>query len=176
MNWPIYWLGIGANIGDPKSQMAEAIGLLDGHDAISLVDVAPLYKTPPWGKTDQPFFLNSALSISSAMEPLELLDVMKSIERDLDRRPGERWGPRPIDLDILAWEGGAFDHERLQVPHPRAHERAFVLVPLSDIAPRLVLAGSAVAALAASVDRTGVSLAAIGGWHQPSGNSGGVQS
>ncbi|MEN0087290.1 MAG: 2-amino-4-hydroxy-6-hydroxymethyldihydropteridine diphosphokinase [Pseudomonadota bacterium] len=170
-----YWLGIGANIGDPRGQMAKAIALLANHPSVSLEAVAALYRTPPWGKTDQPFFLNSALSVRSDLQPRDLLEAMKEIERQMDRRPGERWGPRPIDLDIIAWEGGAFVDERLTIPHVQAHERPFVLIPLADIAPELVLAGSAVADLADLSDRSGISQALPAGWHQDADNSGGIQ-
>ncbi|MEO0637207.1 MAG: 2-amino-4-hydroxy-6-hydroxymethyldihydropteridine diphosphokinase [Pseudomonadota bacterium] len=170
-----YWLGIGANIGNPEEQMSLSISYLNSHLDVTVESVAPLYRTPPWGKTDQPHFLNSALSVSSSLVPLELLDFCKSVEMRLDRRPGERWGPRPIDLDIIAWGGGGFVSDRLELPHPRAAERGFVLVPLVDIAPDLELDGATVAELAARADCAGISMAEPTGWHQSDGNRGGDQ-
>ena len=110
------------------------------------------------GKTDQPDFLNAVVALTTALAPQELLAVCMEIERKLKRVRKERWGPRPIDLDIL-WHGGrTVDLPDLKVPHPRMMERAFVLVPLAEIAPGLDLGPATAAEAARRLDATGVSL------------------
>ncbi|MEM1364727.1 MAG: 2-amino-4-hydroxy-6-hydroxymethyldihydropteridine diphosphokinase [Pseudomonadota bacterium] len=160
-----YWLGIGANIGDPRAQMADAIRRIGDLSGTNVEAVAPLYKTPPWGITDQPYFLNSALAVSSDFAPLALLGALKAIEMAMERVGGQRWGPRPIDLDIIAWSEGIFDNERLHIPHARAHDRGFVLVPLADLNDDLPLQGNTVADLLSKADTKGIERAADANWH-----------
>jgi 2-amino-4-hydroxy-6-hydroxymethyldihydropteridine diphosphokinase len=115
--------------------------------------VSPVYETAPRDLEDQPSFLNAACRVASPLDPPALLAVLKGIERSLGRVPGRRYGPRAIDLDILVWEGGAWNDDALQVPHPRLAERRFALVPLLDLDPDLTLPGGEVLGdLAAAID------------------------
>lgn len=97
--------------------------------------VSRVYETEPLGELNQPAFLNMAAEIKTGLSPLELLNAVKEIERELGRKDGPRWGPRPIDIDIILWDGLAMSDARLTIPHPRFRERAFVLAPLAEIAP-----------------------------------------
>ena len=119
---------------------------------------SPLYLTPPWGVLEQPPFVNAVAKLETALAPHDLLDALLAIERAAGRvRDGERWGPRTLDLDILHVDGVVLDDERVTLPHPRIHERAFVLVPLNDLAPGLQLPGQGrVADLLAALDATGL--------------------
>jgi len=100
------------------------------------------YRTPPWGHVEQPDFVNAAIAVDTSLPALALLDALLATERAFGRvRDGERWGPRTIDLDLLAYGDDVIDDERLTVPHPRIAERAFVLLPLADIAADAVLPG-----------------------------------
>lgn len=127
------WLSLGANIGDPPAQLAEAIRRVDAHPQISVVSQSSVLTTKPWGKTDQPDFANQAVTVETSLEPLELLDVILGIELDMGRVRKEVWGPRLIDIDMIAYERVEMTTPRLTLPHPHAHERDFVLVPLEEI-------------------------------------------
>ena len=129
------WLALGANLGDPPAQIAAAIDALDAHDAISVTARSSLIITKPWGKTDQPDFLNGAVAVETTLTPDALLDTCLGIETALGRTRDEVWGPRLIDLDIIAYERLVLRSGRLTLPHPHAHARAFVLKPLREIAP-----------------------------------------
>lgn len=129
------WLGLGANIGDPAAQVREAVQRLDGYPGISVVAQSSMLITKPWGKTDQPDFSNMVVEVETDLAPVDLLDACLGIERDMGRVRDIRWGPRRIDIDIVAYERLEFNSERLQVPHRFAHERDFVLDPLREIAP-----------------------------------------
>lgn len=139
------WLGLGGNIDDPIASMARALRLLDARDDTKVVAVSKVYRTPPWGKTDQAWFHNACAEIETALTPLQLIAICLDVERSLKRVRLERWGPRIIDIDILAMQTKAgeaiiMNDETLELPHPRIQERAFVLVPLNDIAPELNIA------------------------------------
>ena len=127
------WLSLGANIGDPPAQLAEAIRRMAAHPAVSVVRQSSVLTTKPWGKTDQPDFANQAVAVETSLEPLELLDVILGIELDMGRVRQEVWGPRLIDIDMIAYERVEMTSPRLTLPHPYAHERDFVLVPLREI-------------------------------------------
>ncbi len=129
------WLSLGANIGDPQSQVAEAVRLLDVHDHIAVTARSSVIITKAWGKTDQPDFANMALAIETDLSPIDLLHACLDIERDMGRVRHEVWGPRLIDIDIIAYERLEMDSTKLILPHRFAHERDFVLVPLREIAP-----------------------------------------
>ncbi|MHA6690422.1 2-amino-4-hydroxy-6-hydroxymethyldihydropteridine diphosphokinase [Devosia sp. A449] len=131
------WLSLGANIGDPSAQLAEALRRIDSHDAISITKQSRVIITKAWGKTDQPDFANMAIELETSLKPLELLDVFQSIELEMGRIRKEVWGPRLIDLDIIAYDQLVLHTPRLTIPHPYAHERDFVLSPLSEIAPEV---------------------------------------
>ena len=134
-------LGLGGNLGDPPAAMAEALRRLDARADCSVSAVSRLYKTPPWGKTDQADFFNCCALLETSLEPEALLDVCLSIEQSMKRERIERWGPRTIDIDILTYGDRTAGSERLSLPHPRMTERAFVLVPLAEIAPGIKVSG-----------------------------------
>lgn len=150
------WLGIGSNIGDMAAMLDRAVAALAAVPGIRVLARSPDYRTPPWGKTDQPWFLNGAVAIETDLDPHALLDACQGIERDLGRIREERWGPRIIDIDVLAYEGAAVDDERLVLPHRYVRERAFVLVPLAEIAPNLTIGGEKVSDALTKLDRTGI--------------------
>lgn len=139
--WRKAWLGLGGNIGDVEANMRRALELLSDRPEIHLTRVSPLYATPPWGLEEQPDFLNASAEICSCLPAEELLEACLATERELKRVRQQRWGPRTIDIDILAMEGAEVTSQRLTVPHPRLTERAFALVPLADLAPELIIAG-----------------------------------
>jgi 2-amino-4-hydroxy-6-hydroxymethyldihydropteridine diphosphokinase len=134
------YLGLGANLGDPIAQLRRALDELVRRDIlIEPIRRSSFYRTPPWGSVaDQPWFLNAAVSGTTSQQPLRLLTSLKAIESDLGRRSeSPRWGPRPIDLDILLYGRAAMSTPELTIPHPRLTERAFALLPLLEIAPDL---------------------------------------
>lgn len=151
------FLSLGGNIGNPRHSMAEALRAVDADRHTRLVRVSSLYKTPPWGMADQPDFLNCAAEICTGRSARELLDLCLSIEQAHKRVRRERWGPRTVDLDILAYGDVELAEPGLAIPHPRMLERAFVLVPLAEIAPQLVLSGKAVSSHLAKVETIGIS-------------------
>ncbi|KRA45793.1 2-amino-4-hydroxy-6-hydroxymethyldihydropteridine diphosphokinase [Devosia sp. Root635] len=132
------WLSLGANLGDPPAQLAEAIRRIAAHPGIVVTRRSAVLATKPWGKTDQPDFANQAVAVETSLEPLELLDVILGIELDMGRVRQEVWGPRVIDIDMIAYDRVELNSPRLTLPHPYAHERDFVLVPLREIAPDVV--------------------------------------
>ncbi|MER9555423.1 2-amino-4-hydroxy-6-hydroxymethyldihydropteridine diphosphokinase [Mesorhizobium sp. M0323] len=156
------YLSLGGNLGDPAKSMAAALGILDANERTRVVAVSSLYRTPPWGKLDQPDFLNAAAEISTALAPRALLDVCLDAERKLKRVREERWGPRLIDIDILVFGDRIIHETGLEVPHPRMLERAFVLAPLAEIAPELVVDGKSVSERLAAVDTSGIERLASG--------------
>ena len=164
-------LGLGGNIGDTRGLMARAIGRLAAHPGIAVAAVSALYRTPPWGRTDQPAFLNGALRAETSLPPRQLLQAILDVERQLGRERGERWGPRTIDIDILTYGAEAIDEPGLHVPHPRLAERAFALAPLVDVAPDAEIAGRRASELLAELDTAGLVRLAEPGWHQMAGSS-----
>jgi 2-amino-4-hydroxy-6-hydroxymethyldihydropteridine diphosphokinase len=133
------YLGLGSNEGDSRQQIEQAvtdIGLLPG---TRVVRVSPFYGSTPWGKADQPDFVNVVAEIATELEPRALLDAVKAIERAHGRGPRERWGPRPLDIDILVLGNRRVSEPGLEVPHPRMWERAFVLRPLADLRPTMTV-------------------------------------
>jgi 2-amino-4-hydroxy-6-hydroxymethyldihydropteridine diphosphokinase len=147
-------LGLGANLGDPVATLREAklrLGALGRISAIS-----SLYRTPPWGVERQPPFVNAALALDTPLDPDALLAALKSLETELGRVASFRWGPRSIDIDILAYDGVERSGPALTIPHARLYERAFVLVPLAEIDPGYAEARDALpAADVAAVERIG---------------------
>ncbi|HMM21543.1 MAG TPA: 2-amino-4-hydroxy-6-hydroxymethyldihydropteridine diphosphokinase [Selenomonadales bacterium] len=139
-------LGLGSNVGDREGNIRAALEALARYPDIELIAVSSLYETAPVGFTDQPDFLNAAARISTALEPLELLQVCLGIERDLGRVREVKWGPRTMDIDLLIYDAVELASEQLTLPHPRLHERCFVLVPLAEIAPDVPVRGGKTAA------------------------------
>lgn len=156
------YLSLGGNLGDPAASMATALRLLDADESTSVIAVSSLYRTPPWGKLDQPDFLNAAAEISTALAPRALLDLCLEAERKLKRVREERWGPRLIDIDILVFGDRIIHETGLEVPHPRMLERAFVLAPLAEIAPELAVGGRSVSERLSAVDTSGIERLASG--------------
>jgi 2-amino-4-hydroxy-6-hydroxymethyldihydropteridine diphosphokinase len=158
-------LGLGGNIGDTRQLLAAAIDRLKGRPGIGVDAVSALYRTPPWGKTDQPPFLNAAARIETSLSARGLLEAVLSVERQLGRERSERWGPRTVDIDILLFGDEAIDEPGLHVPHPRLTERAFALAPLVDVMPDARLSGRRAADWLNEADRAGMERVAEPGWH-----------
>jgi 2-amino-4-hydroxy-6-hydroxymethyldihydropteridine diphosphokinase len=134
----VAYIGLGANLGDREATLRRALELL-GEEVVA---VSTFRETEPVGYTDQPRFLNAAAAVDTELPPRELLNRMLAVERELGRtRDGPRWGPRTIDLDLLLYGDEAVDEPGLRVPHPRLHERRFVLEPLAELDPALVVPG-----------------------------------
>lgn len=131
----IAYIGLGANLGDPRRQVLEALRRLGEAEEVEVVKVSTLYLTPPMGPPSQPWYVNAVAQIRTRLTPEELLRVLLGIEVAMGRVRGERWGPRLIDLDLLLYDGEVITGTELTVPHPEMHRRAFVLVPLAEIAP-----------------------------------------
>ena len=148
-------LGLGGNLGDPAATIAAALTRLDG-GGVRILRRSGFYRTAPWSVPDQPDFVNLCAAGETALSPQALLALIHRIEADLGRERRERWGPRPIDIDILTYGDAAADEPGLTIPHPRLTERAFVLVPLLDIAAERLVEGRTVRDWAASIDRSGV--------------------
>ncbi|WP_421593664.1 2-amino-4-hydroxy-6-hydroxymethyldihydropteridine diphosphokinase [Shinella sp. M27] len=155
-------LGLGGNIGDPVQSMAEALRALDARPDCRLTAVSRLYRTPPWGKTDQDWFFNACALVETSLAPEALLDTCLGIERDMKRERKERWGPRTIDIDVLTYEGVEQSGGRLELPHPRMTARGFVLMPLSDIARDLIVAGRTIGDWLQDADVAGIEPASAG--------------
>lgn len=134
-------LGIGGNLGDTQQNLINVISNLAHQLDVEVLSVSKLYKTPPWGKTDQPAFLNACLLVETSLTARQLLDKCLDIEQKLGRVRAERWGPRQVDIDILYFGDEVIVEEGLEVPHPRMTDRAFVMQPLSDIAPDKLISG-----------------------------------
>ena len=128
------YLSLGANLGDRQASLRAALQRLDCLPGSSLSAVSSFYETAPWGRTEQPPFLNLAACLRTQLTPERLLDCCQKIEADLGRERKEKWGPRVMDIDLLRAPGKSIDQPRLQLPHPYLLERAFVLVPLAEIA------------------------------------------
>ena len=132
----VAYVGLGANLGDREETSRAAVAELP-----DVVAVSTLRETDPVGVTDQPQFLNGVAALDTELAPRELLDHLLAVERRLGRERKERWGPRTIDLDLLLYGNEVIDEDGLKIPHPRLHERRFVLEPLADLAPQLVVPG-----------------------------------
>ncbi len=155
-DWVAIGLGLGGNVGDPEVMIARAIDVLRARGHVRLDAVSSLYRTAPWGPVPQSDFANACALGVTDLAPRVLLAEIKAVEALLGRIEGERWGPRAIDIDILFYADATIEAPDLVIPHRSLLERAFVLVPLAEIAPDLVIAGSRVADAAARVDRSGV--------------------
>lgn len=131
------YIALGTNLGDRSTNLMAAQMMLS-QEGIRLRGASKVYETAPWGVLDQPDFLNQVLMVETQQNPQELLKCFKDIEYRLGRRTGVRYGPRPMDLDILLYDDMVLETPDLVIPHPRLAERAFVLVPLADLAPDLI--------------------------------------
>lgn len=135
------YLGLGGNIGDVAASMQTAIDRLNANPSCKVVAVSRVFRTPPWGPVEQDWYLNACAEIETELSAPELLDLVLRTERDLGRVRDTRWGPRTLDIDILIYGDGAVELDNLTIPHPRMAERAFVMVPLADIAGDIMLSG-----------------------------------
>ena len=174
------YLGLGSNLGRREENLSEAICLLGGTgrptvggaadgpeadgasiDEFWIIRVSSVYETSPWGYKDQPDFLNCVLEAYTSLSPEKLLERVQAVEQSVGRQPSVRFGPRHIDVDILFYGDDIVEQPNLQIPHPRLHQRAFVLIPLAEVQPALVhpLLKTSIGGLAVRVDgREGVNL------------------
>ena len=152
------FVGLGSNLDEPAAQLRHAIERLAGLQATSVISVSSVYRSAPFGPVAQPDFLNAAVQLRTALQPVELLRALLAIEEDQGRVRGERWGPRRIDLDLLVYADHVCDTDELTLPHPGIAARNFVLLPLQEIAPELVIPGlGRVADIAVSMDEPRIS-------------------
>jgi 2-amino-4-hydroxy-6-hydroxymethyldihydropteridine diphosphokinase len=151
-------LALGGNVGDVRETFDRALAMLCDGARLRLKARSSDYATPPWGVADQPTFVNRCVAIDTDLAPRDLLGRVQAVEQALGRQRTQerRWGPRPIDIDILSYDELTLDEGDLTLPHPRLFERAFVLVPLAEIAPERVIAGRRVRDALAAVDTTGI--------------------
>jgi 2-amino-4-hydroxy-6-hydroxymethyldihydropteridine diphosphokinase len=152
------FIALGGNLGEVRKTFARAIAMLCDGAEVRLVARASDYRTPPWGVADQPDFVNTVIAVATSLSPHALLARAQNCERALgrDRALERRYGPRPIDLDLLAYDDVALVDPELTLPHPRLFERAFVLVPLAEIAASRIIAGQRVGDALARVDTAGI--------------------
>ncbi len=151
-------LALGGNVGDSRAILDRAVAMLcDGKD-VTLAARSSDYRTPAWGVKDQPPFINLCIEVATALPPRALLDRAQNVERALgrDRAHERRWGPRTADIDLIAYDDLTLAEPGLTLPHPLLFERAFVLVPLAEIAPDRMIAGRRVKEAAASIDAGGI--------------------
>ena len=154
--WIRIGLGLGGNLGDAPGMIQAALRVLGARGHVRIGTVSSIYRTKPWGPVEQPDFANACALATTDLEPPALLAEVKAIETLLGRRDAVRWGPRAIDIDILFYEGRHVETPDLVIPHQSLFERAFVLVPLAEIAPDLVIAGRRVDEAARDVADGGV--------------------
>ena len=158
------YLALGANIGDREENLRGAVKLLR-EGACEVTAVSSLYTTKPVGPVNQPDFLNAVICVRTALDSRDLLNLCRKIEQVMGRERTFRWGPRVIDIDILLYEGVVVNEEDLVIPHPRMLERAFVIIPLAEIAPDVeVVEGLSARDVAVRIDQTGVELARDASW------------
>jgi 2-amino-4-hydroxy-6-hydroxymethyldihydropteridine diphosphokinase len=152
-------LALGGNVGEVRDTLDRALAMLCEDTRVQLQARSSDYATPPWGIEDQPPFVNLCVAVATDLTPMGLLGRVQAVEQALGRRRTHerRWGPRPIDIDILAYDDVALAGPELTLPHPRLFERAFVLVPLAEIVPERVIAGRRVRDALAAVDTAGIS-------------------
>ncbi len=153
------FIALGSNLGDVRATFDRAVALLCDGDLVRLTARSSDYRTPPWGVIDQPPFVNAVIAVTTSLSPHELLARAKDCERALGRERAQerRWGPRNIDIDLLAYDDLVLKNDPdLMLPHPRLFERAFVLVPLAEIAPERVIAGVRVRDALSRVDASGI--------------------
>lgn len=150
------YVALGSNLGDRATLLRAALVTLQRGGDVQVVTESAVYETAPVGGPEQPDYLNMVVAVATALEPEALLERCLAIEAEHGRVRRERWGPRTLDLDLLAFGAEERRSERLTLPHPRMAERAFVLVPLAEIAPELKIGDTTAGALAARIDRSGL--------------------
>lgn len=132
-------IGMGSNMPDRMAHLGKGLLLLASHPKVSVTAVSSVYQTEPVGYLEQPFFYNMAVKIRTTLSPRKLLALLLDIEKETGRVRGVRWGPRTLDLDLLLFGNQQIEEEGLILPHPRMEERGFVLIPLAEIAPGMIL-------------------------------------
>lgn len=137
----IAYIALGSNLAERETYLSRAIHLLKNQQAVNVVDQSSVYETEPVGYTDQNDFLNMVIKVQTSLSPYELLEQCQSIEQELGRERLVKWGPRTIDLDILLYNREKVELDRLKVPHPHMHERAFVMVPLAELDKSIEIPG-----------------------------------
>ena len=168
----IVGLGFGANLGRAAATIARAVREVERRGVGRRLALSSLWRTPAWGKLDQPDFLNACALVETQLAARELLAALKRIEHDLGRVDDERWGPRAIDIDILFYGDQAIDDRDLVIPHRELRNRAFVLAPLAEISPDRKIGGVSVAKALERVDLAGLSIVVAGdGWAVAKGNN-----
>ncbi|HUI94622.1 MAG TPA: 2-amino-4-hydroxy-6-hydroxymethyldihydropteridine diphosphokinase [Xanthobacteraceae bacterium] len=152
------YLALGGNVGDARRTLDRVVASFCDGEAVRLLARSSDYRTAPWGVTEQPPFINFCIAVETELAPRALLARALAVERAFgrDRDREQRWGPRPADIDLLAYDDVALAADDLILPHPRLFERAFVLVPLAEIAPDLEIAGVRVGDALARVDSSGI--------------------
>ena len=155
---PRAFVAFGGNVGDARGTIASAISAFCDGDQVVLLARSSDYRTPPWGVTDQGDFINACIAVDTRLSPRGLLDRAHQVERSFgrDRQRETRWGPRSLDIDIIDYDGLVLDQPMLTLPHPRALERAFVLVPLAEIAPDATIGGRSIREALDRLDRGGI--------------------
>jgi 2-amino-4-hydroxy-6-hydroxymethyldihydropteridine diphosphokinase len=151
-------VAFGGNVGDARATLDRAVAAFCDDDAVRLVARSSDYRTEPWGVADQPPFVNLCIAVETSLAPRALLERAQAVERRFgrDRARERRWGPRPLDIDLIAYDDLTLASPDLTLPHPRLFERAFVLVPLAEIVPERVIAGRRLADALAQVGIAGV--------------------
>jgi 2-amino-4-hydroxy-6-hydroxymethyldihydropteridine diphosphokinase len=151
-------IALGGNVGDVRATLARAVDALCDDKDVRLLARSADYRTPPWGIEDQPAFVNACIAVETALMPRALLARAQAIERAFgrDRAKEQRWGPRTIDIDLIAYDDLTIDEPDLELPHPRLFERAFVLVPLVEIAPEKTIRGLRLRDALTRVDTAGM--------------------
>jgi 2-amino-4-hydroxy-6-hydroxymethyldihydropteridine diphosphokinase len=151
-------IALGGNVGDVRDTLDRAMEALCDRTSVRLIARSSDYRTPPWGVIDQPPFINRAIIVDTALPPLDLLAQAQAVERGFgrDRAREQRWGPRTLDIDLIDYGDITLHTPALTLPHPRALERAFVLVPLAEIAPERRIAGVPIADALARLDQSGI--------------------
>jgi 2-amino-4-hydroxy-6-hydroxymethyldihydropteridine diphosphokinase len=152
------WLALGGNVGHSRALLDRAIEKLCERGDVRLVARSSDYRTPPWGVTEQAPFVNLCIAVETTLAPRDLLARAHEVERALgrDRAHEQRWGPRTVDIDLIAYDELVMQEPDLVLPHPRLFERAFVLVPLAEIAPDLRIGGRRIGDAAAQIDAQGI--------------------
>ena len=151
-----FGLSLGSNLGDKGANIHRAVAELEASGALREVEISRLYRTPPWGKTDQDWFVNACLVARTGLAPAELLALCQACERRMGRRRIVRWGPRNIDIDILYMDDLVVHEPELELPHPEMFNRAFVLVPLADLRPNLTIGGRTLSSALAVLPSSGI--------------------
>lgn len=155
------YLALGANLGEPRRQLQDAVFSLHAHPAIQLQQCSSMYASKPMGPQNQPDYVNAVIAIQTSLTPHQLLDATQAIETAAGRVRGQHWGPRTLDIDILLFDSQIVTDERLLIPHPGLTQREFVLIPLAEIAPELILAdGQTVTTLARQIPANGLDIIA----------------